>query len=227
MFEYQIQSIIEHVFSVNGAARPGFSTIVGSGRNSCILHWSTNNRKTEPGDLVVMDIGAEYEMYTADITRTVPISGTFSKRQRDVYEVVLKANEEAIAMVAPGVNMSDINARVNDVLAEGLIALGLIKDKSGLRQYYTHGLSHSVGLQVHDLGGANTVGVLKPGMVITIEPGLYIPAESLGVRIEDDVVVTETGHEVITSGAPKSVAEVERLMKEPGMDFSRYLVNRK
>jgi Xaa-Pro aminopeptidase len=226
MFEYQIQSVIEHVFSVNGAVRPGFSTIVGSGKNSCILHWSTNTRKTEPGDVVVMDIGAEYEMYTADITRTIPISGTFTRRQRDVYDVVLKANQEAIAMVAPGVNMADINAKVNDVLAEGLIALGLIKDKSGLRQYYTHGLSHSIGLQVHDLGGANTVGVLKPGMVITIEPGLYIPAENLGVRIEDDVVVTETGHEVITSGAPKSVAEVEKLMKEPGMDFSRYLIRK-
>jgi Xaa-Pro aminopeptidase len=226
MFEYQIQSVIEHVFTVNGATRPGFSTIVGSGKNSCILHWSINTRKTEPGDVVVMDIGAEYGMYTADITRTIPISGMFSKRQRDVYEVVLKANEAAIAMVAPGVSMADINAKVNDVLAEGLIALGLIKDKSGLRQYYTHGLSHSVGLQVHDLGGANTVGVLKPGMVITIEPGLYIPAENLGVRIEDDVVVTETGHEVITSGAPKSVAEVEKLMKEPGTDFSRYLIKK-
>jgi len=226
MFEYQIQSVIEHVFSVNGASRPGFSTIVGSGKNSCILHWSANTRKTEPGDVVVMDIGAEYGMYTADITRTIPISGTFTRRQRDVYEVVLKANEAAIAMVAPGVSMADINAKVNDVLAEGLIALGLIKDKGGLRQYYTHGLSHSVGLQVHDLGGANTVGVLKPGMVITIEPGLYIPAENLGVRIEDDVVVTETGHDVITAGAPKSVADVEKLMKEAGTEFARYLIKK-
>ena len=226
MFEYQIQSIIEHVFTVNGAPRAGFATIVGSGKNSCSLHWSTNDRKTEPGDVVVMDIGAEYNMYTADITRTIPISGTFTKRQRDVYEVVLKANEAAIAMVAPGVNMADINAKVNDVLTEGLIGLGLIKDRSGLRQYYTHGLSHSVGLQVHDLGGANTVGVLKPGMVITIEPGLYIPAENLGVRIEDDVLVTENGREVITAGAPKSVADVERLMKEPGLDFGRYLIRK-
>jgi len=226
MFEYQIQSVIEHVFSVNGAPRPGFSTIVGSGKNSCILHWSANTRKTEPGDVVVMDIGAEYGMYTGDITRTIPISGTFTKRQRDVYTIVLKANEEAIKMVAPGVNMTDINNKVNDVLTEGLVALGLIKDKSGLRQYYTHGLSHTIGLQVHDLGGANTVGVLQPGMVITIEPGLYIPAENLGVRIEDDVLVTETGHDVITSGAPKAVADVEKLMKEPGMDFSRYLVKK-
>ncbi len=226
MFEYQIQSVIEHVFTVNGAPRPGFSTIVGSGKNSCILHWSANTRRTEPGDVVVMDIGAEYGMYTADITRTIPIGGTFSKRQRDVYQVVLKANEEAIAMVAPGVSMTDVNNKVNDVLTEGLIALGLIKDKSGLRQYYTHGVSHSIGLQVHDLGGALTVGVLRPGMVITIEPGLYIPAENLGIRIEDDVVVTETGHEVITAGAPKAVVEIEKLMKEPGMSFSRYLIRK-
>jgi Xaa-Pro aminopeptidase len=227
MFEYQLQSIIEHVFRVNGADGPGFSSIIGSGANSCVLHWSTNSRKTAPGDVVVMDVGARYGMYTADITRTIPISGTFSKRQREVYEIVLRANEEAIAMVAPGVDMSTINAKVNDVLTTGLIALGLIKDKSGLRQYYTHGLSHSVGLQVHDLGGALTVGVLKPGMVITIEPGLYIPAESLGVRIEDDVVVTEAGHEVITASVPKAIVDVEKLMKEPGTDFSRYLVEKK
>jgi Xaa-Pro aminopeptidase len=226
MFEYQIQAIVEHVFRVNGADGPGFSTIIGSGPNSCVLHWSTNTRRTEPGDLVVMDIGALYGMYTADITRTIPISGTFTERQRDVYEIVLRANEEAIRMVAPGVNMTDIDNKVKDVLAEGLIRLGLIKDTSGLRQYYTHGLSHSVGLQVHDLGGALTVGVLKPGMVITIEPGLYIPAEKLGVRIEDDVVVTETGHEVMTTAAPKAVADVEKMMQEAGMDVSRYLIRK-
>ena len=129
-------------------------------------------------------------------------------------------------MIAPGVNMSDVNAKVNDVLADGLTALGLIKDKSGLRQSYTHGLSHSVGLQVHDLGGTLTVGVLRPGMVITIEPGLYIPAEHLGIRIEDDVVVTETGYEVISAAAPKSVAEVEKLMQEQGVEFSRYLIKK-
>jgi Xaa-Pro aminopeptidase len=223
MYEYQIQSIIGHVFTMNGALRPGFPTIVGSGRNSCILHWSENTRRTEPGDVIVMDIGAEYEMYTADITRTIPVSGTFTKRQRDIYEIVLEANEEAIKMVAPGVKMSDISSRVNDILAEGLIKVGLIKDKSGLRRYYTHGLSHGIGLQVHDIGG---LGVLEPGMVITIEPGLYIPDENLGVRIEDDVLVTATGYECITAAAPKSVADVEKLMKEEGLDFTRYLVRR-
>ncbi len=226
MFEYQIQSVVEHVFSFNGAPRPGFSTIVGSGRNSCILHWSENTRKTEPGDMVVLDIGAEYNRYTADITRTIPISGKFTPRQRDLYEIVLKANEEAIKLIGPEVKMADVNTRVNDILAEGLIKVGLIKDKSGLRQYYTHGLSHSIGLDVHDLGGGLTTGILKPGMVITIEPGLYVPAENLGIRIEDDVLVTPSGYEVITAAAPKSVADVEKIMKEPGMDTTRYTVRR-
>jgi Xaa-Pro aminopeptidase len=222
--EYQIQSIIEHVFSFNGAPRPGFSTIAGSGPNSCILHWSENTRQTKDGDLVVLDVGAEYQMYTADITRTIPINGTFAKRQRDVYEIVLQANQAAIEMVAPGVDMRDINSRVNDILSQGLIKLGLIKDASGLRKYYTHGLSHSVGLQVHDVGGP---GNLETGMVITIEPGLYIPEEGFGIRIEDDVVVTGNGHLVITGGVPKTVQEIEDLMKQaPSMNFKRYLVTK-
>ena len=229
LFEYQIEAVIEHVFMVNGAMRPGFSTIVGSGPNSCILHWSENTRQAVAGDLAVLDIGAEYNMYTADITRTIPISGKFTDRQKAVYEVVLRANQAAIDMVGPGVKMADVNAKVNDILAEGLVALGLIKDKTGLRQYYTHGLSHPIGLQVHDVtgGGGQTLGgTLQPGMVITIEPGIYIREEGLGVRIEDDVLVTETGREVITAAAPKTVAEIEALMKQEGMDFGRYLIKK-
>jgi Xaa-Pro aminopeptidase len=225
LYEYQLQSIIEHVFTVNGARRPGFATIVGSGKNACILHWSENTRRTEPGDLVVMDVGAEVDMYTADITRTMPISGTFTKRQRLLYETVLAANTAAIEMAGPGVTMQAINEKVAAVLGDGLIQLGLAKDKadaaSKLRRYYPHGLSHSVGLEVHDPG---SVATLEPGMIVTIEPGLYIPEESVGVRIEDDVLVTETGREVLTGAVPKAVAEVEALMKQGGMDFSRYLV---
>jgi Xaa-Pro aminopeptidase len=132
-------------------------------------------------------------------------------------------------MIGPGVKMADVNARVNDIIAGGLVKLGLIKDKTGLRRYYTHGLSHPIGLQVHDVTGGprqTLGGTLEPGMVITIEPGIYIREEGLGVRIEDDVLVTDTGHEVITAGAPKSIAEVEALMKQGGMDFGRYLVRR-
>jgi Xaa-Pro aminopeptidase len=223
-YEYQFQSIIEYVFAFNGATRPGFATIAGSGPNSCILHWSENTRQTKLGDLTVLDVGAEFHMYTADITRTIPLGGTYSKRQRDLYEVVLQANQAAIEMVAPGVDMRDINTRVNDILAGGLIRLGLIKDAGGLRQYYTHGLSHSIGLKVHDVGA---LGKLERGMVITIEPGLYLPAEELGIRIEDDVIVTEGGHEVITGGVPKLVPEIEALMKQgSSLNFERFLIKR-
>ena len=224
MYEYQLQSIIEYVFSFNEAKRPGFSSIVGSGPNSCILHWSENSRKMEDGDLVVIDIGAEYNMYTADVTRTIPVNGKFTQRQKDIYEIVLATNEGAIAMIAPGVSMRDVSNKASEILAEGLIKVGLIKDRSELRTYYFHGLSHPIGLQVHDVG---RTGVLEPGMVITIEPGIYIREEGLGVRIEDDVLVTETGHEVMSKNAPKTVAEIEALAKEKGMDYSRYLIKKK
>jgi Xaa-Pro aminopeptidase len=224
LFEYQLQSIIEHVFTINGARRPGFSTIVGSGPNSCILHWSENTRQTKPGDVVVLDIGAEFEHYTADITRTIPVSGTFTRRQRDIYEIVLQANEQAIAMMKPGVSMRDVSAKVNDVLGEGLLRLGVIKDKAQTGMYSWHGPTHPIGLIVHDVG---STAVLQPGMVVTMEPGLYFPDEELGIRIEDDVLITEAGHEVITASAPKSVADVEALMKQrAGIDFSRYLVKK-
>jgi len=223
MFEYQLQAVIEHVFLINGARRPAFASIIGSGPNGIILHWSENTRQTQPGDMVVMDVGAEYDLYAADITRTIPISGTFTTRQRDIYETVLRANQEAIAMIAPGVAMREINARVNGILTEGLLRLGLIKDKGELRKYYTHGLSHGVGLQVHDVGE----GVLQAGMVLTIEPGLYIPEEATGVRIEDTVLVTEGGHKVLSADVPKAVAEIEALMRQDGIDYSRYLVNKK
>ena len=224
MYEYQLQSIIEHVYSFNGAKWPGFNSIVGSGPNSCILHWSENSRKMEDGDLVVIDIGAEYNMYTADVTRTIPVNGKFTKRQKDIYEIVLAANEGAIAMLAPGVSMRDVSSKASEILAEGLIKVGLIENRNELRQYYFHGLSHPIGLQVHDVGSTS---VLEPGMVITIEPGIYIREEGLGVRIEDDVLVTETGHEVMSKNAPKTIAEIEALAEEKGMDYTRYLIKKK
>lgn len=224
MYEYQLQSIIEHVYSINGAQRPGFSSIVGSGPNSCILHWSENSRKMEDGDLVVIDIGAEYNMYTADVTRTIPVNGKFTQHQKDIYEIVLAANKGAIAMIAPGISMRDVSSKASEILAEGLIKVGLIENRNELRQYYFHGLSHPIGLQVDDVGSTS---VLEPGMVITIEPGIYIREEGLGVRIEDDVLVTETGHKVMSKNAPKTVTEIEALAKEKGMDYSRYIIKKK
>ncbi|MFC1562191.1 aminopeptidase P N-terminal domain-containing protein [candidate division KSB1 bacterium] len=223
MFEYQTQAVIEYVYALNGAVRPGFSSIVGSGPNSVILHWSENSRKMESGDLIVIDIGAEYHMYTGDITRTIPVNGKFTPHQREIYEIVLEANESAIEMIAPGVNWSDVTEKANQILSDGLIRVGLIENRNELRTYYFHGLGHPIGLQVHDVGGT---GILEPGMIMTIEPGLYIREEGLGVRIEDDVLVTETGYEVLSVNAPKKIEDVERIMSEKGLDFSRYLINK-
>ncbi len=171
---------------------------------------------------MVVDLGAEYEGYSGDITRTIPMSGTFTKRQRDIYEIVLGANEQAIEMLKPGASMRDVSAKVQDVLGEGLLELGVIKDKAETIRYSLHGPTHPIGLQVHDVG---STAVLEAGMVVTIEPGLDLPEESLGIRVEDDVLVTPGGHEVITTSAPKSIEAIEALMKQGGgIDFRRYLV---
>ncbi|HUS85787.1 MAG TPA: aminopeptidase P family protein [Bacteroidales bacterium] len=221
MYEYQLQAIIRYIYKINGAHGIGFPCIIGSGINSVILHWMENSRKMEDGDIVVVDIGAEYGMYWADITRTYPVNGKYSQRQKDIYEIVLKANEEAIKMIAPGVDFSDVSKKADEILAEGMLRIGLINDKSDFKKYYYHGLGHHIGLI--NARGAN-LSKLEPGMVITIEPGIYIREEELGVRIEDDVLVTETGHEVLSKNAPKKIDEVERLMSEEGININKNLI---
>ena len=221
LYEYQVDALIRYVFGVNGAGGVSFPTIVGSGINSVILHWMENSRRMEDGDLVVVDCGAEYGMYCADITRTYPVNGKFTARQREIYEIVLAANQEAIKRVGPGVPMTLVNSAADSVIAEGLLRIGLISDRSEFRKYYYHGLSHQIGLR-GEYGGL--VQVLEPGMVITIEPGIYVREEKTGVRIEDDVLVTATGYEVLSDGAPKTVSEIEKGMKESGTDLSKNLV---
>jgi Xaa-Pro aminopeptidase len=213
MFEYQVDAIIRYVFSINGSGSVSFPTIIGSGLNSVVLHWMENSRRMEKGDVVVVDCGAENRMYCADITRTYPVSGKFTNRQKDIYQVVLKANEEAISKVKPGVSLESLNNLADSVLADGMVRLGLIRDKSEFRKYYYHSLSHQIGLK-GDPGGP--VSILKPGMIITIEPGLYVREEKTGVRIEDDVLVTETGYQVLSGKAPKQVSEIEAGMKGTG-----------
>ena len=215
MFEYQLDAIIRYVFSVNGSGSVAFPTIIGSGINSVVLHWMENSRKMEDRDLVVVDCGAEKDMYTADITRTYPVSGNYTGRQKAIYEIVLKANEEAIKSVAPGVKITVVSHIADSVLADGMVRIGLIKDKADFKKYYYHGLSHQIGLK-NAYGGL--VQVLEPGMIITIEPGIYVREERTGVRIEDDVLVTSTGFEVLSKNAPKQIPEIEKLMKEDGMD---------
>jgi Xaa-Pro aminopeptidase len=220
MLEYQVQAVVESVHALNGSRRVAFPTIVGSGVNSCILHWMRNTRTMKAGEVVVVDMGATWNYYPADITRTYPVSGKFSPRQREVYEIVLAANEAAIAMIAPGAAYKDISQKAADIIGEGLVKLGKIKDKSDYRKYYFHGLSHTIGMRV---GGDSGLDRLKPGMVLTIEPGIYILEEGIGVRIEDDVLVTETGYEVLSKGAPKAVSEIEKIMREKGPDYTVFL----
>jgi len=223
MYEYELQAVIEYCFAKNGAEYPGFPSIVGSGPNSCILHYEANRRQMQSGDVVVMDIGAEYHGYTADVTRTIPVNGKFSPAQREIYEIVLKAQAEAIKEFKPGAFPAAPSQKATDVITDGLIKLGIIKDKSEVRRYYMHGLSHHIGLDVHDVGRFGAA--YAPGMILTAEPGIYIAEGSpcdkkywnIGVRIEDDVLITENGNRVLSSGAPKTVKEIESLMKEKGI----------
>ena len=211
MYEYEIQALIEFTFRKNGSRRLGFPSIVGSGPNTCYLHYVDNNRRIKAGDLLLLDIGAEWNMYTADVTRTFPASGSFTPRQKVFYELVLKAQQEAIRIIKPGISHKDVHARAAEILSNGMKDLGLIQDEKDFRKYYMHGTSHFLGLDVHDIKISDT---LVPGMVFTVEPGIYIPEEEIGIRIEDDIVVTETGCTVLSGKIPSTVSAIEALMRQ-------------
>ncbi|MBD2723198.1 aminopeptidase P N-terminal domain-containing protein [Hymenobacter armeniacus] len=220
MGEMEVQGLHEYVYRRYGAEFQGYPSIVGGGANGCILHYETNDRQRLDNDLVLMDCGAEYHGYSADVTRTAPPSGTFSPAQRQIYELVLAAQEAGFAACKPGAAFDAPNKATQDVVAAGLQKLGIIKKKEDFRQYYPHGASHYLGLDVHDRG---SYGPLVPGNVITVEPGIYIPAGSpcdpkwwnIGVRIEDDALITATGYENLSAEAPRTVADIEKLMAEP------------
>ena len=206
VYEYEIEATAEYTFRRLGAERLGYPSIVGSGINGTILHYDENRRQTQPGDLVVMDMGAEFGYYTADITRTIPVSGKFTERQRAIYELVLGAQQAAMDAVKPGVTLRDLDRIARKYLSDHS---GELCGPGGCVKYFIHGLSHWIGMDVHDIGGGFP---LAPGMAFTIEPGIYIPEESLGVRIEDDILVTADGYLLLSRGAPRTVAEVEKLM---------------
>ena len=229
VFEHEIEALVNYTFRKHGGTGPGYSTIVGAGENATILHYIENRSAIAPGDLVLVDAGCEYDHYTADVTRTWPASGRFTPPQRTVYEAVLAIQKAAIAMVRPGTTIDDIHKHCVKQLTEVMLELGLLTGSvdervadQGYRKYYMHGTSHWLGLDVHDVGAYTRDGKprpLEPGMVITVEPGLYVaagagdaPAElrGIGVRIEDDVVVTGDGHEVLTAACPKEIDDVER-----------------
>jgi Xaa-Pro aminopeptidase len=208
MFEYELEARLESAFRRNGSERLGFPSIVGSGPNSTTLHYDRNRRQTRAGDLIVIDVGAEYGYHTADVTRTIPVSGRFTARQRALYDLVLGAQQAAIDSARPGTDLQALNRVARDYMREHS---GGLCGSSTCERYFVHGLSHWLGMDVHDVGSYATR--LAPGMVFTVEPGIYLKDEGLGIRIEDDLLVTATGVEVLSAGIPRTAAEVERAMR--------------
>ncbi len=230
--ELDLEAELHYAFASGGARHAAYPSIVGSGANACILHYTENSARLRRGDLVLIDAGAEVEGYAADITRTFPVGTRYNRAQRAIYELVLEAQHAAIAAVRPGNTWNAPHDAAVEVLAEGLVALGLLKgrprtviSKGTYRRFYMHRTGHWLGLDVHDVGDYKVGGewrLLEPGMTLTVEPGLYLPAgekgvgprwADIGVRIEDDVLVTPDGHEVLTSATPKTIREIEALRR--------------
>lgn len=229
--EYEIEAELHYIFRRRGAQAPAYTSIVAGGANACVLHYIENSAKLEDGDLLLIDAGCELDGYASDITRTFPVNGKFTPVQKDVYELVLAAQAAAIAAVKPGSTWDDPHQAALKVLVQGFVDLGLCQgtvddviESEAYKRFYMHRTGHWLGLDVHDAGDYklhNSWRLLQPGMALTVEPGCYIrPAENvpshfwnIGIRIEDDVVVTETGNDILTVAAPKSVAEIEEVMR--------------
>ena len=212
MMEYEIEAYFDFTLKKNGVTNRAFETIAASGKNATILHYVDNNSKAQDGDLILFDLGAQYKYYNGDISRTFPVNGKFTERQKSVYNVVLKAQKAVEDAAKPGVPFKELNEVAKKVLAEGCKELGLIKEDKELSKYYYHGVSHYLGADTHDVGTYNTE--LKPGMVITNEPGLYIEEEGIGIRIEDDLLITEDGCENLSKYIIKTVEEIEAAMNK-------------
>jgi len=229
-FEYEIESEILHEFNRHGARFPSYNSIIAGGDNACILHYTENDQPLKDGDLVLIDAGCEFAMYAGDITRTFPVNGKFTQPQREIYELVLKAQKRAIELLVPGNSIKLANDEVIRIKTQGLVDLGILKgdvdkliEEKAYRQFYMHGLGHWLGLDVHDVGryDDDRSRTLEVGMVITVEPGIYISEEAdvpaqykgIGVRIEDNLLMTEYGNKNLTAAAPKEIDDIENLMK--------------
>lgn len=235
-YEYEIQAEIEHIFRLRGAMGPAYPSIVASGVNACVLHYIENQRQMQDQELLLIDAGCAYGYYNSDITRTFPVGGKFTPEQKTLYEIVLEAQKQAIAQVKPGNTFNAVHNTAVRVITQGLVEVGILKgevdkliEEEKYKPYYMHRTSHWLGLDVHDVGvyqyGEDKPQILQPGQVLTVEPGIYIVPDTklpedqpethsrwvgIGIRIEDDVLVTPTGHEVLTAGVPKEVTAVER-----------------
>ena len=211
MREYQLEAHYDFAIKTEGVKKTSFHTIAASGVNATVLHYDKNDDVCKDGDLILFDLGCEWNYYCSDISRTFPVNGKFSDRQRDVYQAVLDAQLATIEIIKPGVSMVEVNEFARKKLAEGCKKLGLIKHDEEVSRYYYHGIGHYLGLDTHDVGGRG--GILQPGMVITIEPGLYIAEEGIGIRIEDDILVTKDGHENLSKDIIKSIEDIEAFMQ--------------
>lgn len=210
MKEYELEAYFDFVLKTNGIKDYSFKTIAAAGVNATVLHYLANDGEIKSEDLILFDLGAQLNYYNADISRTFPVSGKFTERQKQIYNIVLKAELEVIKIIKPGVPFQELNKLAKSVLADGLKEIKLIDNDEDLSKYYFHGVSHHLGLDTHDVGSRE--GVLEPGMVITVEPGLYIEEEKIGIRIEDDILVTENGYEVLSKDIIKTVEEIEGFM---------------
>jgi Xaa-Pro aminopeptidase len=221
VWEYEVEAEYNYTFLKNRSRGFAYQPIVAGGKNACVLHYVENNQQLKDGDLLLMDVGAEYANYNADMTRTIPVNGRFTKRQRQVYDAVLRVKTQATELLRPGTNIPEYHKAVGELMTEELLELGLLDkeevknqnpDWPAYKKYFMHGTSHHIGLDVHDV--ASVYKPLEVGMVFTVEPGIYIPDENIGIRIEDDILITETGHKNLMRNIPIHADEIEDLMNE-------------
>lgn len=211
MAEYELEAYFDYILQSNGIKEHAFPTIAAAGKNATILHYGENRDTAEDGDLVLFDLGAAYKLYSADLTRTFPVNGKFTDRQKQFYNIVLKALKETTEMIKPGIAFAELNKHTKQVLADECKKIGLIENDEDIQNYYYHGVSHSLGLDTHDVGRYRDLK-LEPGMVLTVEPGLYVAEESIGIRLEDDVLVTEDGYENLSEHMIRTTEEIEAFM---------------
>lgn len=211
--EYELEAYFDFICKKNGVKDFAFKTIAAAGKNATILHYVANDSELNDGDLILFDLGAQYKYYNGDISRTFPVNGKFTERQKEVYNAVFRVNEKVIKEMKPGVSFLDLNSKAREWIAEECISLGLITNKDEVSKFYYHSIGHSLGMDTHDIELENRDVIFEAGMVYTVEPGIYIEAENIGIRIEDDILITENGNEVLTKDMIKTIEEIETFME--------------